>query len=730
MEVKIQCGCGTRFAFEVEPVNGRMPVRVKCPECGADGTDLANEAIRQQLRPVAAPVAPPVPQPPPAPARQLVRMAVPQPAAAPVATAASVTFCPGHLKNPAVDTCRVCGKPICEECMETYGYACSTFCRKRAEETGIELPVYARQRAVIEARVARVGKVVWRATILLVVVVAGAWVWYTFFGSRPRVIYSENLPHGDRARYYQFLAPGQVLSVKATQMSLFDVAQQKRLWSVPLNVGFSTPPPPDPSVPNIEEEVELYPPPHVVATTNDLWILFPDRLVQYDRRSGNSKQEIPLNPPYSGLTETDDGITVISADESDHPSVTRIRLADGTVQTEPIEPAAAEIPPASRRPKPAAGMSATNNLGSASAAKPSSAAPVAHAQSPTGPPSATAKVLAAVTNALPMKAKPMVRESLGDRFLADGAGIVQMKVDLIEHKIITHQAMKQQKKSLIDNNLTAGQSMEAVEREMNEMRREQTGGVEEEDVSRYQVTLRRLPAGAAPDWTGEAVGPPSFYPLKTLGVLVSGKLIQVFDRNNKQLWTANLTYPVASRYSGVFATESDPPCVEAGNTLYVFDQGMLTSFEAATGAVRWRLTSVGISRVQLDEKKNLYVISTTASPDSIQFSQQVNLSARAAPVILKVEAATGKVLWRNEGLGDKCFVSGKFVYISRAAENPLTTMGEDAILYFDLYRLSPTDGHAIWDYSQSRHPVQIEVQGNEILLHFRGELQVLKFLSL
>ena len=41
MEIKVQCGCGTRFAFDVEPVNGRMPVRVNCPGCGADGTDLA-----------------------------------------------------------------------------------------------------------------------------------------------------------------------------------------------------------------------------------------------------------------------------------------------------------------------------------------------------------------------------------------------------------------------------------------------------------------------------------------------------------------------------------------------------------------------------------------------------------------------------------------------------------------------------------------------------------------
>jgi len=307
---------------------------------------------------------------------------------------------------------------------------------------------------------------------------------------------------------------------------------------------------------------------------------------------------------------------------------------------------------------------------------------------------------------------------------------VQMKVDLIEHKTITHQAMKQPKKSLIDNNLTAGQSMEAVEREMNEMRREQTGGVEEEDVSRYQVTLRRLPAGSAPDWTGEAVGPPSFYPLKTLGVLVSGKMLQVFDKKNQRLWGATLTYPVASHYSFDFATESDPPCVEAGNALYVFDRGMLTKFDAATGDANWRLTSVGISQVQLDEKKNLYVTSTTASPDSIQFSQQVDLSARGAPVILKVDAATGKVLWRNEGLGNTCFVTGKYVYISRATENPLTGMGDEPILYFDLYRLSPTDGHVIWDYSQSRLPVQIEAKGNQILIHFKGELQVLKFFSL
>jgi hypothetical protein len=322
------------------------------------------------------------------------------------------------------------------------------------------------------------------------------------------------------------------------------------------------------------------------------------------------------------------------------------------------------------------------------------------------------------------------RTSWGDRFVPDGADVVRMKVDLIERKTIIHQAMKARKKSVVDDNLTSGQSLEASEQMINDMRREQTGGVEEEDASRYQVILRRWPASTAPDWTGEVIGAPSFFALKTRDVLVAGNSILVFDKNNRKLWTTSLTYSVPLHYSEDFATEADPPCVESGNTLYVFDRGMLTSFDAATGQVRWRLTSVGISQVQPDGQGCLYVTSTTASPDTIQFSQQFNLSSKVNPVILKVDTATGRVLWRNEGIGAKCFLSGKFLYAARAAENPLITPGEDPVLYFDLYRLGPSDGHVMWDYSQSRHPVQIEVQGNQILLHFRGELQVLKFFSL
>src|SRR6185369_14051796 len=45
--IKIQCGCGQKYVFDVEPVGGRMAYAVQCPACGVDGTAAANEVIAQ-----------------------------------------------------------------------------------------------------------------------------------------------------------------------------------------------------------------------------------------------------------------------------------------------------------------------------------------------------------------------------------------------------------------------------------------------------------------------------------------------------------------------------------------------------------------------------------------------------------------------------------------------------------------------------------------------------------
>ncbi len=61
MEIKIQCACGTRYAFDAEPVNRRMPVMVQCPSCKMDGTPLANAYIAQHLPPAQMVGAPAMP---------------------------------------------------------------------------------------------------------------------------------------------------------------------------------------------------------------------------------------------------------------------------------------------------------------------------------------------------------------------------------------------------------------------------------------------------------------------------------------------------------------------------------------------------------------------------------------------------------------------------------------------------------------------------------------------
>jgi hypothetical protein len=59
--VKIECECGQNYAFDVEPVNGKMPSAVACPGCGADGTPAANDFIAQQFPSAATAVPNPAP---------------------------------------------------------------------------------------------------------------------------------------------------------------------------------------------------------------------------------------------------------------------------------------------------------------------------------------------------------------------------------------------------------------------------------------------------------------------------------------------------------------------------------------------------------------------------------------------------------------------------------------------------------------------------------------------
>ena len=62
IELKVQCDCGQKYKFDVEPVNGRMGYQVTCPVCGRDGTEKGNAILQEKFPGSSA--APPPPPPP------------------------------------------------------------------------------------------------------------------------------------------------------------------------------------------------------------------------------------------------------------------------------------------------------------------------------------------------------------------------------------------------------------------------------------------------------------------------------------------------------------------------------------------------------------------------------------------------------------------------------------------------------------------------------------------
>jgi hypothetical protein len=57
--VKIICVCGQKYAFDVQPAAGRMPVPVFCPACGREGTSEADRFIMRVLHGKTQPFPPP-----------------------------------------------------------------------------------------------------------------------------------------------------------------------------------------------------------------------------------------------------------------------------------------------------------------------------------------------------------------------------------------------------------------------------------------------------------------------------------------------------------------------------------------------------------------------------------------------------------------------------------------------------------------------------------------------
>ena len=319
-------------------------------------------------------------------------------------------------------------------------------------------------------------------------------------------------------------------------------------------------------------------------------------------------------------------------------------------------------------------------------------------------------------------------------------GYLQFSSRLLEQRLVAHKAMKAPpKKSALAGPVNMASNTEVQNEILNEMQRERVGDTVVEDESRYEVTLRRTDGKDAGGWKGETIGRPALFPLQSVNVIAANRSLIVLDQNNRKLWTSVLSYNVAGgALSGDAGTGPQGPCLERGGTLFVYDQGVLTAFDLKTGSAQWRLPSVGISGLYFDEAGMMYVNSTTAGPESIRYSRQIDLSAKSSGLILKIDPRTGRTSWSRETRGMLAYLSGKFIFTLEAYrpdddedDNPYKVQtGMETDPFVRIRRLDPASGKEMWAHFEKRAPLDVRFDRNTIHLVFKKEVEVLKFLAL
>jgi hypothetical protein len=759
----------------------QTPVRFVCPACGADSSDLVNRLVRQELG-LPEPAAGRAPTPGAAPAE-----------AEPIAADAAQR-CLKHPDQFVTDECYICSKPLCPKCMELFGYLCSPLCRARAEAKGIVVPVYAGQRSVREARTWRRMVVVGSAIGVLLVAALGVWFWYAWFGSVPRTYWSVRLAEPSYSGQTASGGKDQIIFIHGDTLARYDMKLNKEIWSrhlvdkmeieaaiaketkamqAVIDKANSDDPDHVPKMPDpekvrknmqraAEEALDLR------VRGENIWVLSPGKLTRYDRETGQPLKEVAVPAGYGGLIPRGDELLNVDL-ETGKPIVTRINLTTCETRTEDISspPATADITVMTNLAgtKPASSVAVAASRGAGKAGLPvglpgrdagkimdpkkvaEQAQHLSYAAS-IALPAVLAQNLNQERTLAAYDDQPATDSSAaaaGPEFAWSAAliptkdGFVEFSVKLLESRIVTRDAMKPPPaKSVLDGNLTVSKTTELANEILNQAQRDRGGAVVREDESRYLATLRR--SDTAEVWSGEVIGRPALYPLATVNVLAANRRVLVFDKTNKKLWESALSYNVSGGYGAVegeSATYGLGPCVEHKDTLYVIDQGVLTAFDLATGNARWRLPSIGIMGLFFDEAGMIYLNTTTASPESLKYSNQIDISRKDSYLVMKLEPKTGTVLWTADVGGLVSYVSGKFIYCVRSyhadddEESATYTMdsisGRESVL--SIKRLNPKNGRVMWEHVQKRAPLDVQFDQNTIRLVFKHEVQVLRFLT-
>jgi hypothetical protein len=378
MNIVVECSCQVPYGFEIEPVDGEMPGTVACPTCGADGTEYANWVIQETLAREQA-------------AESKIGLrhsdAAEEPAAetsSPIEQAEATDdagpglpkFCHIHKDQPVEAFCLACKKPICLRCMKQSGYFCGPYCRNRAEQEGMEIPVYEGQERLVRAReyknITRLGT----AIILVLIGLFVAYEWYQLFGQQPSVKFSMPLVSDESLMHAQFASDHELLLVDPDKISVFDFKKKQPVWSKSL-ASYRPAPPPTSSLTESADEADAVAKPttpptgpaqtaerlkraaqlaayedyfdngvnvHIIG--DDIWVKLGRNVVCLDRATGAEKTKEQVEGRIQDMTFGDNAMVIVSMKGAYDYLFTRVELPLGTPQTEQRS-----LPPPPPRPK-------------------------------------------------------------------------------------------------------------------------------------------------------------------------------------------------------------------------------------------------------------------------------------------------------------------------------------------------------------------------------------------
>ncbi len=90
-------------------------------------------------------------------------------------------------------------------------------------------------------------------------------------------------------------------------------------------------------------------------------------------------------------------------------------------------------------------------------------------------------------------------------------------------------------------------------------------------------------------------------------------------------------------------------------------------------------------------------------------------------------------MWSVNPGGFISYLSGKYIYTVQSfdpGDDNGSVTGIELPAYLKIRRISPADGHVLWEQDQPRAPLDVRFKNNFIELVFKKEVQVLKYLSL